>query len=121
MNKCELIIEYDSYGGILERGSREITLDDFWSLALDKMDAYTCLKPLTVDVEAGGEESSSDDEDGEDDDDDDSDEDGGSAEGEETTVLTAPAPVEEVEEEEPEEASPHSFKSETGSPTKNPS
>jgi hypothetical protein len=60
------------YGGILERGSREITMDDFWSLTLDKMDAYICLKPLTVDVTSEGHESSSDDEDGEDDEDEDS-------------------------------------------------
>jgi len=63
------------YGGILERGSREITMDDFWSLALDKMDAYLCLKPLTVDVTSEGNESSSDDDDGEDDDNDSEEED----------------------------------------------
>lgn len=61
------------YGGILERGSREITMDDFWSLALDKMDAYICLKPLTVDVTSEGNESSSDEEDGENDEDEDED------------------------------------------------
>lgn len=68
----------DRYGGILERGSREHTLDDFWSIQLDKMDGYVCLKPLLIDIMDGGEESSSDD-DGEDDDeeeDDEMDEDG---------------------------------------------
>jgi len=50
-------------------------MDDFWSLALDKMDAYLCLKPLTVDVTSEGNESSSDDDDGDDDDDDSEEED----------------------------------------------
>lgn len=67
------------------------------------MDAYVCLKPLTVDVEAAGEESSSEDED---DDDTDSDEDGGSADGEDEDV-TLVAPITTVTDEdaveEPEE------------------
>ncbi|KAK0491994.1 galactose oxidase [Armillaria luteobubalina] len=36
------------YGGIFERGSREYTLDDFYSLQLDKMDRYVCLKESGV-------------------------------------------------------------------------
>ncbi|KAF9510287.1 hypothetical protein BS47DRAFT_1409249 [Hydnum rufescens UP504] len=55
------------YGGILERGSQEITLDDFWCIALDKMETYVCLKPLETDVSAIGDESSSDDGDDSDD------------------------------------------------------
>ncbi|KAG8907638.1 hypothetical protein FRB99_003100 [Tulasnella sp. 403] len=45
------------YGGMYERGSREYTFDDFWSIQLDKMDAFTCLRPL--DVEFGEDEGSS--------------------------------------------------------------
>lgn len=67
-------VSHIRYGGIFERGSREITMDDFWSLALDKMDAYICLKPLTADVTSDGHESSSDEEDGDDDEDEDSEE-----------------------------------------------
>ncbi|KAF5315232.1 hypothetical protein D9619_006973 [Psilocybe cf. subviscida] len=62
------------YGGIYERGSREYTLDDFYSLQLDKLDRYVCLKKSDVIIPEGEEESSSD-EDGDDDDDDDDDDD----------------------------------------------
>ncbi|PPQ95943.1 hypothetical protein CVT26_016109 [Gymnopilus dilepis] len=58
------------YGGIYERGSREYTLDDFYSLQLDKMDRYVCLKKSDVVIPEGDAESSSDE-----DDDDGSDED----------------------------------------------
>ncbi|KDQ12099.1 hypothetical protein BOTBODRAFT_176632 [Botryobasidium botryosum FD-172 SS1] len=50
------------YSGILERGSREHTLDDFWSIQLDKMDGFNCLRALEVDVTQEGDESSDDDE-----------------------------------------------------------
>ncbi|KAG9084728.1 hypothetical protein FRC06_003921 [Ceratobasidium sp. 370] len=60
------------YGGIFERGSREYTLDDFYSLALDKLDRFVCLKPCDVQF-ADNDDSS---EDGDDDDDDDDEEDG---------------------------------------------
>ena len=65
-----------SYGGIFERGSREFTLDDFYSLALDKMDRYVCLKKSDVIIPPEGDDVSSssdedDDEDGDDSDDDD--------------------------------------------------
>ncbi|EJD41287.1 galactose oxidase [Auricularia subglabra TFB-10046 SS5] len=53
------------YGGIVERGAREYTLDDFYALQLDKLDRFQCLKPCDV-VFGVGEES-----DEEDDDDDD--------------------------------------------------
>ncbi|KAF9261281.1 galactose oxidase [Marasmius fiardii PR-910] len=57
------------YGGIFERGSREYTLDDFYSIQLDKMDRFTCLKESGVIIEEGEDESSDDDEgDGDDDD-----------------------------------------------------
>ncbi|KII91387.1 hypothetical protein PLICRDRAFT_38137 [Plicaturopsis crispa FD-325 SS-3] len=61
------------YGGIYERGSREYTLDDFYSLQLDKLDRYVCLKQSGV-VIADGEESSSDEDDDDDDDEDEEDE-----------------------------------------------
>ncbi|KZV71422.1 galactose oxidase [Peniophora sp. CONT] len=57
------------YGGIFERGSREYTLDDFYALALDKMDRYVCLKQSDLLIPEG-EESSSSGEDGDDDEDD---------------------------------------------------
>lgn len=56
-----------SYGGIFERGSREYTLDDFYSLALDKMERYVCLKKSDVIIPSEGDDVSSSS--GEDDDD----------------------------------------------------
>ncbi|TFK53261.1 galactose oxidase [Heliocybe sulcata] len=63
------------YGGIYERGSREYTLDDFYALALDKMDRYVCLKENNLvlpaegeDVSSSGSEDDSEDESSEDDD-----------------------------------------------------
>ncbi|KAI0318129.1 hypothetical protein OF83DRAFT_1184638 [Amylostereum chailletii] len=56
------------YGGIFERGSREYTLDDFYSLALDKLDRYICLKPSEVVVPTEGNDESSEGEDGSEDD-----------------------------------------------------
>ncbi|KAJ3979502.1 galactose oxidase [Lentinula detonsa] len=66
------------YGGIFERGSREYTLDDFYTIQLDKMDRFVCLKESGVIIEEGDDESDDeetengdeDDEDEEDDDDD---------------------------------------------------
>jgi hypothetical protein len=63
------------YGGIFERGSREYTLDDFYSLPLDKMDRYVCLKKSDVIVPPDGDDVSSSSEEDDDDDGDDSDED----------------------------------------------
>ncbi|KAI0078590.1 galactose oxidase [Panus rudis PR-1116 ss-1] len=63
------------YGGIFERGSREYTLDDFYSLQLDKLDRYTCLKDSGVTIPAEGDDESSSDDDDDDDDEDDEDED----------------------------------------------
>jgi len=78
-----------SYGGIFERGSREYTLDDFYSLQLDKMERYVCLKKSDVVIPEGEVESSSDDDDEDDDDDDtegDDDDDDGELDGAETLV-----------------------------------
>lgn len=52
-----------SYGGIYERGSHEYTLDDFYSLALDKMDRYVCLRKCEIEVPTGENDESSSDED----------------------------------------------------------
>lgn len=52
-------------------------MDDFWSLQLDKLDSFQCLRPLNIsEIEEGAE--SSDDED-----DDDEDDGGGDEEGDE--------------------------------------
>ena len=80
-----------SYGGIFERGSREYTLDDFYSLQLDKMERYVCLKKSDVVIPEGEVESSSDEDDEDDDDDDDDtegddDDDDGELDGAETLV-----------------------------------
>ncbi|ESK87632.1 kelch domain-containing protein 4 [Moniliophthora roreri MCA 2997] len=61
------------YGGILERGTREYTLDDFHYLQLDKMEKWVCLRPHSW-VFGEGEESE-DDSDDDSGDDDESDED----------------------------------------------
>ncbi len=67
VDECE-----HSYGGIFEKGSREYTLDDFYTLPLDKLDRYVCLKQSEIVIDDKDEESSDDDEDddGEDEDDD---------------------------------------------------
>ena len=88
-----------SYGGIFERGSREYTLDDFHSLALDKMDRYVCLKKSDVTVPLEGDDVSSSSEE-DDDDGDDSDEDEEDGDGELSGEEEAAAPeIKEAEEE----------------------
>jgi hypothetical protein len=99
-----------SYGGIFERGSREYTLDDFYSLALDKMERYVCLKKSDVIIPSEGDDvsSSSEEEEEEDDDDesgDDSEEDG---EGDEE-VLPGEVEVSEIKVEEEVVAEPVSI------------
>ncbi|KAF8799197.1 hypothetical protein BYT27DRAFT_7236407 [Phlegmacium glaucopus] len=64
------------YGGIYEHGSRKYTLDNFYSLQLDKMDKYICLKESDVvildgDIESNSDEDEDKDDDSNDDDDDD--------------------------------------------------
>lgn len=64
------------YGGIYERGSKEYTLDDFYSLQLDKLDRYICLKESGVVIPTEGDDDSScDEDDGDEDEDDDESED----------------------------------------------
>ncbi|KAF5328928.1 hypothetical protein D9758_016821 [Tetrapyrgos nigripes] len=71
------------YGGIYEKGSREYTLDDFYSIQLDKMDRFVCLKESGIVIPDGDVESSSDEDDDDDDDEEDDDEDDGSTMGDE--------------------------------------
>ena len=81
-------LPHGRYGGIYERGSREYTLDDFYSIQLDKLDKCTCLKESAVVVPDVGEETSSSDDDDDDDDDDESGgEDDSDDEGEEGTLV----------------------------------
>jgi hypothetical protein len=47
------------YGGIYERGKREYTLDDFYTLNLDKLDRFVCLKPAEITIPEGDPGSSS--------------------------------------------------------------
>ncbi|KAK7443216.1 Kelch repeat-containing protein 3 [Stygiomarasmius scandens] len=65
------------YGGIFEKGSHEYTLDDFYSIQLDKMDRYVSLKQSTIVIPDGDVESSSDDDDDDSESDDDDDDCGG--------------------------------------------
>ena len=51
------------YGGIFERGAREYTLDDFHTLALDKLERYVCLKESAVAIDAAADDASSEDDD----------------------------------------------------------
>ncbi|KAM0751250.1 galactose oxidase [Meredithblackwellia eburnea MCA 4105] len=90
------------YGGILETDSKEYTLDDFFTLQLDKLDRYNCLKECRIEsVEWHGSDSENDDYDS---DSDDSDEDGsesGSEDGDSVEDGAAPntedTPMPEVE------------------------
>ncbi|KAI1784172.1 galactose oxidase [Ganoderma leucocontextum] len=85
------------YGGIFEKGSREYTLDDFYTLPLDKLDRYVCLKKSEIVIDDKDEESSDDDEDedGEDDDEDDDEDD--ETQRDETESVTVVGDEEEKE------------------------
>ncbi|KAI6001525.1 hypothetical protein F5J12DRAFT_842718 [Pisolithus orientalis] len=48
------------YGGILEHGSREYTLDDFYTIQLDKLDKYSCLRSMSTVIPENVESSSED-------------------------------------------------------------
>ncbi|KAJ6547548.1 hypothetical protein B0H19DRAFT_1166233 [Mycena capillaripes] len=89
------------YGGIYERGKREYTLDDFYSIQLDKLERYTCLKESGIVIADEDDDSSSEDDDEEDDEEDEDEE--GEDEDEDKDVEGA-APVTAVGmEAEPEE------------------
>ena len=45
---CNEEFKFRRYGGIYHKGSREYTVDDFYSLSLDKLDRYVCLKEREV-------------------------------------------------------------------------
>ncbi|KAH8548731.1 galactose oxidase [Umbelopsis sp. PMI_123] len=62
------------YGGILEIEDKEYTLDDFWSINVDKMTEYTCMKSSELDEQVWLGEQSDDDDDEDDEDDEDEDE-----------------------------------------------
>ncbi|CED85351.1 glycoside hydrolase family 38 protein [Phaffia rhodozyma] len=62
------------YGGIFENDSREYTLDDFYSLSLDKLERYNCLRSSGLEEEAWLE---SEEEDGDSDESDEEDEEEG--------------------------------------------
>lgn len=59
------------YGGIFESKEREYTLDDFYSLPLDKLDRFVCLKASGLEdeawLESDEEEGSSSSDDGDED------------------------------------------------------
>ncbi|KAG8216281.1 hypothetical protein J3R82DRAFT_6339 [Butyriboletus roseoflavus] len=46
------------YGGIFELGTHEYTLDDFYTLQLDKLERFVCLKPSGIVIPTEVEESS---------------------------------------------------------------
>ncbi|KAJ6596878.1 galactose oxidase [Mycena vulgaris] len=87
------------YGGIYERGKREYTLDDFYSIQLDKMERYTCLKESGIIIAEDDDSSSSedDDEDDEDDEDDDPEEEEEEEEQEKKHEEDTPAVAEEAD------------------------
>ncbi|KAK4056837.1 Kelch repeat-containing protein 3 [Microbotryomycetes sp. JL221] len=68
------------YGGILESGDREWTLDDFHTIALDKLDRFNCLRECVIDTAWLGSDSEDDDDDSSDDEND-SDDDKSESEG----------------------------------------
>jgi hypothetical protein len=80
------------YGGILEVEDKEYTLDDFWSINVEKMTEYTCMKSSELDEQVWlGEQSDDDDEDDDDDDDDDEDDDNDEGEDDDVDMENADA------------------------------
>ncbi len=87
------------YGGILENGPKEFTLDDFYTLQLDKLDRFNCLKvcPITSNEWNGSDSEGDDDSDDEDDDDDDKKSGSGSDDEDEDDGVAGDAPMQDVE------------------------
>ena len=87
-----------SYGGILENGPKEFTLDDFYTLQLDKLDRFNCLKecPITSN-EWNGSDSEGDDDSDSDDDEDENKSDGGSDSNDEDDGIAGDALMKDVE------------------------
>ncbi|KAG8762053.1 hypothetical protein FRC11_011438 [Ceratobasidium sp. 423] len=104
------------YGGIFERGSREYTLDDFYSLALDKLDRFVCLKPCDVVFSESDESSEDEDDEDDDDDEEDGDSDNSEDDGEGGSEDGYEKPAPKVKKEKPKEATPM----ETDEPPKEP-
>ncbi|KAJ6502564.1 galactose oxidase [Mycena sanguinolenta] len=90
------------YGGIYEKGKREYTLDDFYSIQLDKLERYTCLKESGIVIAEEDDDSSSDDDDGSSDDDDGDDDDEDDEEDEKNQELEEENPPALDDEPEPE-------------------
>lgn len=84
------------YGGIFERGSKEYTLDDFYSLQLDKMDKFVCLKKSEIAI-AEEQESSSDEDEDEDEEGDEDEDDNDNDNEDDRTVFGEEQVEEEVE------------------------
>jgi hypothetical protein len=88
------------YGGILENGPKEFTLDDFYTLQLDKLDRFNCLKecPITSNEWNGSDSEDDDDSDDEDEEDDDKKSRSGSdASDDDEDGLAGDAPMKDVE------------------------
>jgi hypothetical protein len=104
---AQLAVQDDTcfiYGGTFEKGDREYTFDELWSLDLGKMDGVREIFKREIEDWQGDE--SEDDEDDEDDDEEDDEEEGGSDDEAASTPATSVAPSEaaaEVEETETEE------------------
>ena len=72
------------FGGIIEKGKKELTLCDFWSINIEKLNEWTCIiKDGTLEKDWLGEEDSDSEEDDDTNSQQDSDEEGGSEEEEE--------------------------------------
>ncbi|KAG9310547.1 hypothetical protein JVU11DRAFT_9095 [Chiua virens] len=59
-NAMLAVLRNTFYGGIFELGTREYTLDDFYTLQLDKLDPFVCLKSSGIVISTEAEESSDD-------------------------------------------------------------
>jgi hypothetical protein len=91
------------YGGIVESQNKEFTLDDFYSLQLDKLDRFTCYKECNI-AELDWKESDSEDDSGSDSGSDSSDDSGSSDDDEETIEQTVPEADDAEEAGEPTDA-----------------
>lgn len=86
------------YGGVLEVGSREATLDDFYKIRLDKLERFECLRAAEIDFGDQVTESEGESDDDEaDSDDSDAASEAGSEEGAMAVDEQAPGPVADLE------------------------
>ena len=91
-----LTLMTNRYGGIYETDAREYTLDDFYTLNLEKRDGFVTLRASGIDEE---EWKGSDDEDGGDDDDDEDDEESSSDDEDDNDVEEMIDAAEEADDE----------------------